>query len=213
MNIKTFPADPSQVTADLKGVRISEIILQTSRYDDLKQWYMAVLGQKPFVENARPNKPISRTGQPEGGKQVHARSVRLCFFRLHIDYPYTQVFGLFEIDGLGDKPTNDPGLNHMQFRHESLEHAISRYEKLRSFGILPYRTANHGPGTSFYYHDLDGNVVEMSGPNFPTEKEYLDYFQSESYRNNISGIDVDPEEYVGRYRSGTPQPELVRIPV
>ena len=30
-------------------------------------------------------------------------------------------------------------------------------------------------------------------------------------RKNISGIAVDPDAFVARYRSGVPQPELVRV--
>jgi hypothetical protein len=62
-----------------------------------------------------------------------------------------------------------------------------------------------------HYRDPDGNAVELSGPNFDTEEEYLAYFDSEAYRKNISGIAVDPDAFVARYRSGVPQPELVRV--
>ena len=49
--------------------------------------------------------------------------------------------------------------------------------------------------------------------NYIKEEDYLAYFRSESYRRNVSGIRIDPAEYVARYRSGTTQEELVRIPV
>lgn len=209
MAFQIDPANPIAMTQDLKAVRISEIILQTSRYDEMKMWYQAVLGQDPSFENARP----AGKAAVSGDKATRASDVRICFFRLHMDYPYTQTLGLFEIHGLNDAPTRDPGLNHMQLRHESLDHAIRRYEKLLAGGLAPYRTANHGPSTSFYYKDPDGNVVEMSGPNFDTEDAYLGFFRSEAFRRNPSGIEVDAADYVGRYRSGTPMAELVRIPV
>ena len=71
---------------------------------------------------------------------------------------------------------------------------------------------NHGPGTSFYYTDPDGNTVELSGPNFDNEAEYLAYFDSEAYRTNIAGIVIDPDEYAARFRRGVAQADLVRIP-
>ena len=80
-------------------------------------------------------------------------------------------------------------------------------------GIKPFRTATHGPFTSFYYHDPDGNSVELFGSNFDTEEEYLGYFKTESFSENHTGIDVDPEEFVRRFRSGAPQSNLLKIPI
>jgi hypothetical protein len=84
---------------------------------------------------------------------------------------------------------------------------------LRAQGIVPAKAYNHGPGTSFYYRDPDNNLVELSAVNFIDEKDYLAYYSSESYRKNVSGIPVDADTYVARYRAGTAQAELVRIPV
>jgi hypothetical protein len=99
----------------------------------------------------------------------------------------------------------------MQLRHLNIEHLFSRYELLQQAGVEPHRCFNHGPSTSFYYKDPDGNVVEMSATNFPDESGYLAYFQSEAYKRNISGIEIDPISYVARFRSGTPLADLVRI--
>jgi hypothetical protein len=102
-------------------------------------------------------------------------------------------------------------MHHMQLRHAGLDHLFSRYEALRATGITPMRSFNHGPGTSFYYHDPDGNTVELSAANYVNEADYLAYFKSESYAKNISGIEIDPAEYVARFRAGVPQAELVRF--
>jgi hypothetical protein len=99
----------------------------------------------------------------------------------------------------------------MQLRHATLGDMFTRYERLKAVGITPHRSMNHGPGTSFYYRDPDGNTVELSGPNFERERDYLAYFESEAFRKNIAGIPVDPDEFVGRFRRGEPLGELVRI--
>ena len=57
--------------------------------------------------------------------------------------------------------SSGPGLDHVQFRHASLGALLDRYEILRDLGIKPHRTMNHGPSTSFYYRDPDGNGVEL----------------------------------------------------
>jgi catechol-2,3-dioxygenase len=70
---------------------------------------------------------------------------------------------------------------------------------------------NHGPSTSFYYRDPDGNAVEFSAVNFPTEAEYSRFVTSETFKKNISGAAIDADEFVSKYRSGVPQSELVKL--
>ena len=67
--------------------------------------------------------------------------------------------------------------------------------------------------TSFYYEDLDGNQPEMTCMNFEREENFRAYFETEAYKNNISGVPIDPEEYIARYKSGTQQIDLIKIPV
>jgi len=205
----TSNQEPSRLNADLTPLRISEIVLKTSQFDRLRQWYQTVFGIKPFYERTPPSDAASNY---KGGKFVRATDMRLSFMRLHLQYPYTQVLAIFEVPDLERRLPGEPGLHHMQFRHPNLGELITRYERLLDIGFKPVRTANHGPGTSFYYADPDGNSVELSGPNFETEADYLAYFSSESYKNNPSGIEIDVAEYVRRFRTGTPLAELVRIP-
>ena len=185
---------------DMPPMRISEIVLKTMRFAEMRDWYLCVLGIEPFYQRGRPEKP-SWTG-----------ALAIAFFRMHIEFPYTQVLGIFEVEGTADAPGNDPGSHHHQFRHACLEDLFDRYEKLSAMGITPIQTWNHGPSTSFYYQDPDGNRIEMSGSNYETEAEYMGYFETDAYKTNISGIEVDVEDYVGRFRAGTPKAELIKIP-
>jgi catechol-2,3-dioxygenase len=196
-----------KLTLDLPPMRMSEIVLKTARYDDLKVWYQGMLGIAPFYEHV-PKAPA----QSEPGKQERATDLRLCFIRLYIDHPYAQVLAIFDIPGTKAAPSGDPGLHHMQFRNPTMDDLFERYARLKGLGIVPHRTANHGPGTSFYYRDPDQNVVEISANNFATVEEYRAYFNSESYRRNPSGIEIDPDEYIARYRAGTSLADLVKIP-
>ncbi len=200
-----------KLTRFLKPIRIGEIVLKTSRYPEMKAWYQAVLGVETFFESKL--KAASSLGTKPGELKPAGNVIQLCFFRVHMEYPYGQMVVLFHVSGIGDRPTNDPGLHHMQFRHASFEDTIVRYERLCSAGIKPFRTATHGPFTSFYYHDPDGNSVELFGSNFDTEEEYLGYFKTESFAENHAGIDVDPEEFVRRFRSDAPQSNLLKFSV
>jgi len=205
METETVMRTAGPLCRGLDGVRIGEIVLRTSQFAALRKWYADALGIEPFYENSP-----AKTGGADG-KYLRASDVRLCFFRLHLDFPYAQVLAVFEAPDLKPGGKSEAGLHHMQFRNASLDQLFARYDLLKSAGILPHRMANHGPGTSFYYDDPDGNNVEFSGANFDTEAEYLAYFASESYRRNPSGVEIDAEAYIARYRAGTPKSELVRI--
>lgn len=194
------------LTLDLPPLRISEVVLKTGRYDELRTWYQMMLGIAPFYEFV-PTAPRER----KPGETDRAADFRLSFFRLHTDHPYVQVVALFDIPGTRAEPTGDPGLHHMQLRCPDLPQLFERYERLKSVGVLPHRTANHGPGTSFYYRDPDGNVVELSANNFATLQGYQAYFTSDAYRRNPSGIEIDADAYIGRYRDGVSLEELVKI--
>ena len=182
--------------------QFSEVIFKTSRFAAMKDWHETVTDVNAFFVRNDAKKP------------TWAGALNIAFIRIFSDHPYTQVLGIFEVPavtGNADNQKGEPGMHHMQLRHTSLDHLFSRYEALRARGITPMRSFNHGPGTSFYYHDPDGNTVELSSVNFVAEADYLAYFRSESYAKNISGIEIDPAAYVARFRAGTPQDELVRI--
>lgn len=200
-------------TSALKNPWVSEIVLQTNQYDRMKLWYEGVLGGDWFVENL----PESRLSDPtqhgaSGGdrdKQVHAKDVRAAFMRLPTVDPYAIVFALFELPWLAHAPANDPGLNHMQMKHASLQALIDRIELLRDFGVDPHRAADHGPMTSFYFRDPDMNILELCVDNFSTPEEMTAIIQSPEFRDNPSGRDFDRDEYIARFRRGVPRDKLL----
>ena len=185
-------------------LRLSEVVLKTSEFERLRDWYRNLLGFEPFFERTP---PPPAPGETRGSSR--ASDMRMAFFRLHIDYPYTQILGVFGVANL--TPAAAPGLHHLQLRHASFDALFDRYDRLKAQGIVPNRTANHGPGTSFYYADPDGNTVEISAANFTTEVDYLAYMASDVYAANPSGIEIDADEYIARYRGGVPMAELVRF--
>ena len=63
---------------------------------------------------------------------------------------------------------------------------------------------NHGPTTSMYYADPDGNNVELQIDNFETPDEATEFFESDTFAENPVGVLFDPDELVGRFEAGEP---------
>jgi catechol 2,3-dioxygenase-like lactoylglutathione lyase family enzyme len=194
------------VTADLTPPRLSEVVLRTSRYAEMKAWYQQVLGVKPFFEHTPPEWESRRA-------QLTERlpgDLRLCFMRIASGYPFGQVVALFDYPG--QQPSlQASGMHHMQLRHGSLEDLFTRFERLAGIGLQPYKSFNHGPSTSFYYQDVDSNMVELSAANFATEQEFVAFMKSAAYAANPAGHAVDPAELVRRWRAGEAAADIVRI--
>lgn len=199
-----------KATSALPATWISEIVLQTPRYEQMKAWYEAVLG-RAFNFEAVP-KQAGKARQPEpGDKQVRASDLRGCFMNLAPEFPYDMTFAIWELPWLDKTTGRDPGLNHMQFKNADLETLIRRVELLKEADIHPQRSANHGPGLSFYFRDPDRNIVELCISNFATLEATAKFLQSESFRRNPSGVELDRDEFIARYRSGEPRDQLLAI--
>ena len=181
-------------------MRFGEVVLRTSQYEALKSWYSQVFDTKPMFESER------RESLGPGAMR------RMCIIRPCSEFPFTESLVIFNFAELRQNDGTVSGMDHFQMQFASIDHLFDRYEALAGHGIVPTRSANHGPSTSFYYCDPDGNRVELSVKNYATEAETLVFMQSEAFRRNPAGIDVDPAEYVGRYRKGVSLEELRRIP-
>ena len=104
------------------------------------------------------------------------------------------------------------GLAHVAYTFRTVGELLSTYRRLKKAGIEPYRPIHHGPTLSMYYHDPDGNSVEMQVDCFKTKAETSAYFQTESFTRNPIGVDFDPETLVAAYERGAPESELLRQP-
>lgn len=94
------------------------------------------------------------------------------------------------------------GLAHVAFTYDSLQDLAMAYRQRKENGILPFWCINHGPTTSIYYNDPDGNEVEVQVDNFSTVEETDAFMASKEFEENPIGIEFDPEELVLRLKSG-----------
>ena len=181
-------------------MRFGEVVLRTSQYAAMKSWYSQVLDTDPMLESERRETPGS------GGMR------QMCTIRPYSEFPFTETLVILDLAELRQTDQTVSGMDHFQMQFASIDDLFDRYEALAANGIVPARSANHGPSTSFYYRDPDGNRVELSVKNYATEAETLAFMQSEAFLRNPSGIDIDPAEYIARYRGGVPLEQLRRIP-
>jgi hypothetical protein len=63
-----------------------------------------------------------------------------------------------------------------------------------------------------YYHDPDGNSVELQVDCYRTKAEASAYFHSDAFKRNPIGVNFDPEALVADYERGASEAELLRQP-
>jgi catechol 2,3-dioxygenase-like lactoylglutathione lyase family enzyme len=123
---------------------------------------------------------------------------------------------IFEDAATVAKPENAAGVDHVGYGLASFGDLVTTYHRLKAAGITPFLPLNHMFTTSLYYHDPDGNDVELSVDNFPTKTE-CDAFVRGEQMAEIGrppfGYVFDPDELARMYHEGASSEELARIGV
>lgn len=166
--------------------KLAHFVVRTSRYPEMLDWYKTVFKAKPAFE-----------------------SEMIAF--LSYDEEHHRV-ALINMPDLGEQPEGIAGIHHVAFTYDSLRDLLENYERLKQLGIEPVFPINHGPTTSIYYQDPDGNQLEFQVENFDTVEESGKFFFSEAFRENPIGVEFDPAELLERLRAGEAEDELKRRP-
>lgn len=179
----------------LSPKRMCHIVLrvQPEKYQAMVDWYVAVLGGRvvwgddvlSFITYDDEHHRVAITGRP--GTVPRGAG------------------------GAGDA-TNACGLAHVSFAYDTLGELLAAYEQRRRLGIRPTWCVNHGPTTSIYYADPDGNEVETQVDNFASAGEATAFMNGDEFRRNPMGVDFVPEELIRRLRGGEADSELKRRP-
>ncbi|EXJ74049.1 uncharacterized protein A1O5_02343 [Cladophialophora psammophila CBS 110553] len=109
---------------------------------------------------------------------------------------------------IAEIPTDSPkdeassGLDHIAFTFDTLEDLTRAYTQRKEHGITPFWCVNHGPTTSMYYKDPDGNKLETQVDNFDSNAEANAFMRSKEFAENPIGTDFDPDELIRRLQSG-----------
>ena len=73
---------------------------------------------------------------------------------------------LFQL-ATGDAPSAaQPGLHHMAWRLDTFEELKEAYRELKTIGVPVESTIEHNVSRSIYFHDPDGNRVELYCDNY-----------------------------------------------
>jgi catechol-2,3-dioxygenase len=107
-------------------------------------------------------------------------------------------------------PPGCVGVDHVAYSFGELGELLAHYVRLKEVGIKPVWPINHGPTTSLYYEDPDGNRIEFQVDNFDNEAELKGWMSSEAFKENPIGVQFDPDKLVARYEQGDPIEELVK---
>lgn len=186
MNAQSAACDEKPDESVIRPTKLAHFVLRTSRYDQLLEWYKTVLGAGVAYANGA-----------------------LAF--LSFDEEHHRV-AILSVPDLGQQDGTTVGVHHIAFTYASLADLLGHYERLRDLGIKPIYVINHGPTTSLYYADPDGNQLEFQVENFETIEESTRFFYSEEFAENPIGVEFDPEVLLERMRAGEPEAELKRRP-
>ncbi|KAM5385611.1 hypothetical protein ACJZ2D_000810 [Fusarium nematophilum] len=182
---------PSQAAPQPRGKvlspsRLAHFVLRTPNFKAMVAFYKAILGAHAVYENDF-----------------------LSF--LTYDDEHHRV-AIAHVPGTSSKIRSSAGLEHIAFTFDTLEDLILAYKQRKARGIVPIWSVNHGPTTSMYYQDPDGNQLEMQVDNFETNEEATAFMSSSEYEENPIGVDFDPEELSRRVERGEDERELKKRP-
>ena len=116
--------------------------------------------------------------------------------------------GFVTLSQAGPQNKTAGGVEHIGLTYASLKELLDVYVELRDLGVVPIYCTNHGPSTSFYYEDPDGNHVELLIDNFSNSEDADRFVESEAFRANPMGLNIDPERLLRGAREGIPVSRL-----
>ena len=170
----------------IRPAKLAHFVLRSSRYAEIVAWYQQVLGMRSVFAND------------------------LLTFLTYDDEHHRVA--ILNVPDLAPQAGGVAGVHHIAFTYGSLGELLAHYERLRDLGIKPVFVINHGPTTSMYYADPDGNQMEFQIENYDSVVESTKFFYSEEFAENPIGVEFDPEELIARLRAGEPEAQLKQRP-
>jgi len=146
--------------------KFAHVVLQTSRLEDMRDWYCTVLEAHVVYEGHN-----------------------LCFITFDEEHHRIAFLGA----PVGPRVPSAAGMHHTAYTFDTIDDLLERHASLKARGIEPKVPIQHGVTTSLYYQDPEGNFVELQIDNFATPDEATAYMNGPEYDNNPVGVSFDPE--------------------
>ena len=179
-------ADTAKTATPISPARLAHVVMRSSQFDELMEWYQTVLGAHLVFSDGN-----------------------LGF--LAYDDEHHRI-AVLRMPGLKPQLEGVAGVHHIAFTYASMSDLVATYERLERLGIRPVTCINHGPTTSMYYADPDGNQVELQIDNYDTVQEAGEFFFGPQFAKNPIGVDFDPAEFARRFHSGEDEAAIKRCP-
>ena len=176
----------SVAKAVISPARLAHVVLRSSQFSTMVDWYKTVL--------------CAKTEFSDGN---------LAF--LSYDEEHHRI-AVLNIPGLQRQPDGFAGVHHVAFTYASLSDLVATYERLEAVGIRPVTCINHGPTTSMYYADPDGNQIELQVDNYDTVEEAGQFFYSAAFAKNPIGVDFEPADLARRFHAGEDEASIKKRP-
>jgi catechol-2,3-dioxygenase len=173
-----------------KPVKFAHVVYSTRRFDEMIGWY-----EKVFEANVVYQNPALAFLTYDD--EHH----RFAFANLSVLKPAS----------VADGNRADVGVNHVAYTYANLGDLLDTYSRLKDAGIKPYWPVHHGITLSLYYRDPDGNRMEFQ-VDCCTAEEANAFMLTEAFASNPVGVEIDPEELLAQYRSGTAVETLLAQP-
>ncbi|OAL20118.1 hypothetical protein AYO20_11555 [Fonsecaea nubica] len=170
------PAQKAPAQAQTKPpAHLVHVVLRTNKYKTMVQYYKDFLGAHASYENDT-----------------------LSFLRYDDEH---HRIAIINTPDAPDKAPGSIGMDHIAFAFDTLDDLALAYRQRKTLGILPSVCINHGPTTSMYYTDPDGNRIETQVDNFDSAAEASAFMASPEFAQNPIGTDFDPEDLCRRLES------------
>src|SRR5882724_11546529 len=172
--------------AAFRPSKLAHVVLQTSRFQETRDWYLTVLSAEVAFENDD-----------------------VAFLRYDDEHHRIGIINARDARPL-DK--SSACVEHVSFTFEKLDELLGTYLRLKSLGIVPFWPIIHGPTVSLYYRDPNGVKVELQYDVLRTAEAVDAFFAAGNYLENFMGVIFDPDEMIRRFESGEPLGSLTKRP-
>lgn len=176
----TIETEPSSKV--LSPTSLAHVVFRTANYEEMVSFWVIFLGAS-----------------------ITHKDKNLAF--LQYDEEHHRI-AIIKVPGTIPRVPAAAGMHHVAFAFNALSDLVTAYQQRKARGITPTWCVNHGPTTSMYYTDPDGNSIETQVDNFDSVEAANEFMSSDVFAENPIGTDFEAEDLVKRLASGVDEKDI-----